>query len=262
MRKHSDASFERPQYLNICLKRDTDLTELVQKIRKCFNKEDDAGFRFGIIGLHPCGDLASILTNFFMQCPEAEFLNFVGCCYMKLTCAKRNALYEAEADECDLIGYPLSEYLRESHSFDTHLSYEAREIACHAIEKYSQRLSSGDYDYLRVHSFRAALEKIICDNWPSLKHSGLKSIKTLTTFDDYCRQAVDHMDIEIPNNEVESDEVKANLENWKNVVIFYSLRLMLAPLIESVILYDRLLWLMENGELESMDMSIGHGMDE
>lgn len=56
------------------------------------------------------------------------------------------------------------------------------------------------------------------------------------------------MDIEIPSDRVESDEVKTNLENWRNVVIFYSLRLMLAPLVESVILYDRLMWLMENGE--------------
>lgn len=29
VRKHSGAEFERPRYLNICLKRDTDLTELV-----------------------------------------------------------------------------------------------------------------------------------------------------------------------------------------------------------------------------------------
>lgn len=208
---------------------------------------DDAVFRFGIVGLHPCGDLASILINFFMQCPEAVFLNLVGCCYMKLSCAKRNELYESERNDCNFFGYPLSGYLRNENTFGTHLSYEAREIACHAIEKYTKRLSSRNYDYLRVHSFRAAIEKIICERWPSLKHSGLKSIKTLTTFSDYCEQAVNHMDIKIPYAEVESNEVKTNLENWKNVVIFYSLRLMLAPLVESVILYDRLLWLMENG---------------
>lgn len=212
------------------------------------NVADAPGFRFGIIGLHPCGDLASILTNFFLQCPEAAFLNLVGCCYMKLTCAKQNELYERRKADGDFIGYPLSEYLRGESSFETHLSYETREIACHAIEKYTQRLSSGNYDSLRVHSFRAAIEKIICENWPSLKHSGLKSIKSLTTFSDYCQQAVCHMDIKIPYDEVESEEVSANLEKWKNVVIFYSLRLMLAPLIESVILYDRLLCLMEKGK--------------
>lgn len=182
-----------------------------------------------------------------MKCPEAAFLNLVGCCYMKLTCAKRNDLYESKAAIGDFLGYPLSKYLRDECSFSTHLSYEAREIACHAIEKYTQRLSSGNYDNLRVHSFRAAIEKIICKNWPSRKHSGLRSVKTLTTFRDYCLQAVNHIDIEIPDQDIQSDEVGANLKNWKKVVIFYSLRLMLAPLVESVILYDRLLWLLEDG---------------
>lgn len=269
-RKYSSGvCFVRPQYLNICLRKDTDLTELVEvsfnppasyrafifirffilkKIKECFNVGDEAPFRFGIIGLHPCGDLASILINFFMQCPEAAFLNLVGCCYMKVSCAKRNKLHEKKATESDFIGYPLSNYLRSECAFDTHLSYEAREIACHAIERYTQRLSSRNYEYLRVHSFRAAIEKIICKNWPSMKHAGLRSIKTLTTFKDYCQQAVKHLDIKIPGPEVDSDEVIANLESWKNVVIFYSLRLMLAPLVESVILYDRLLWLMENGK--------------
>lgn len=182
-----------------------------------------------------------------MQSREAIFLNLIGCCYMKLTCAKRNDLYERKTIECDFIGYPLSEYLRSENSIDTHLSYEAREIACHAIEKYTERLSSNKYEYLRVHSFRAAIEKIIYKYWPTLKHSGLRSIKTLTTFSDYCEQAVSHLNIEIPDDDVHSDDAIENLKNWRKVVIFYSLRLMLAPLVESVILYDRLLWLLENG---------------
>lgn len=169
---------------------------------------------------------------------------------MKLTCAKQNDLYERKKADDDLIGYPLSAYLRDESSFETHLSYETREIACHAIEKYAKKLSSGNYDSLRVHSYRAAIEKIICGNWPLLKHAGLRSIKSLTTFSDYCQRAVSHMDIKIPYDEVESDEVTTNLAKWKNVVIFYSLRLMLAPLIESVILYDRILCLMEKGKLQ------------
>jgi len=41
----------------------------------------------------------------------------------------------------------MSEYLSaRPHS----LSYEAREIACHAIETYSERLCFGHYDNLKV----------------------------------------------------------------------------------------------------------------
>lgn len=42
-------------------------------------------FTFGMVGLHPCGDLTPILMHLFVQCPNAKFINIVGCCYMKLT---------------------------------------------------------------------------------------------------------------------------------------------------------------------------------
>lgn len=217
-------------------------------IKQTFGLNENEQFSFGIIGLHPCGDLASILIDFFIKCKEAKFINVIGCCYMKLTCQEQNILYERTAKECDFLGYPLSDYLLKINAISSHLDYEAREIACHAIEKYTERLSSGNYDYLKVHSFRAEIERIIQKYWPEKKHSGLKSIKTLTTFTDYCKQAVTHLQIEIPEHDINSNETIRNLTNWKNVVIFYTLRLMLAPLVESVILYDRFLHILENGE--------------
>lgn len=218
-----------------------------QNIRKCFNIEsNDTTFEFGIIGLHPCGDLASILINFFLRCPEVKFLNLVGCCYFKITTS--TTIDDFNKNELS-IGYPLSKYLQAKHIEWHHLSFEAREIACHAIEVYAQRLSQKNYDNLRVHSFRAAIEKIICNYWPEKKHSGLRSIKRLTTFQEYCEQAVSHLDgVCIPQHDIDSSDTIENLNNWKSVVIFYTLRLMLAPIVESVILYDRILCLMENGK--------------
>lgn len=192
--------------------------------------------------MHPCGDLASILTNFFLQSSEAKFLNLVGCCYFKIT--------TLDALNFTQKGYPLSKYLSTENISPKwqHLSFEAREIACHAIEVYAKRLSDKNYDYLRVHSFRATIETIICKYWPQRKRSGLKSIKRLTTFRDYCHQAVGHMsDVVIPERDIDSPDTIRHLERWKLVVIFYTLRLMLAPIVESVILYDRLLCLLENG---------------
>lgn len=248
--KHSaNLSFRKPKYLNICLQRDTNIDELSQRIQTSFGiDENTEHFQFGIVGLHPCGDLASILTNCFLKCPQAKFLNLVGCCYMKLTCDQQNELYERKVDKCDFIGYPLGDFMRREMLTSAHLSYESREIACHAIEKYTERLILHNYDELRVHSFRAAIEKIIVKHWPEKRHSGLRSIKWLTTFEDYCRRAVENTDIVIPSEDICSTETIENLRNWKNVVIFYSLRLMLAPLVESIILYDRLLWLKEKSK--------------
>lgn len=266
-----ELTFQRPVHLNVCLSKNTSFEDLVevsvlniscrkskifrvnqsiysQDIKRSFKiGSNDTSFKFGIIGLHPCGDLAPILTNFFLQSSEAKFLNLVGCCYFKIT-----TLDVAHK------GYPLSSYLSTANLSPKwqHLSFEAREIACHAIEVYAKRLSDKNYDYLRVHSFRAAIETIICKYWPDKKRSGLKSIKRLTTFRDYCHQAVSYMDeVTIPDCDIDSVETVRHLDNWKQVVIFYTLRLMLAPIVENIILYDRLLFLLEHGTFSTFDKS-------
>lgn len=85
----------------------------------------------GLIGLHPCGDLGPLLLKYFVRCDGAKFICLVGCCYMKLSCE----------------GYPMSQYVGQ---FDNKLSYPAREIACHAIEAYCDKLCKGDYNDLKV----------------------------------------------------------------------------------------------------------------
>lgn len=105
-----------------------------------------------------------------------------------------------------------------------------------------------------VHSYRAAIEKIICKHWPELKHIGLKNIKHTTelTFEDYCLRATSHLDIDIPFSDIISADVKNDLKCWKKVVIFYTLRLVLASLVESVILYDRMLCVLEKSKIQAM----------
>lgn len=202
--------------------------------------------------MHPCGDLASILINFFLETDEPKFLNLVGCCYFKISPSHGCDANENTLFDINNRGYPLSEYLSNNIDKRWHrLSFEAREIACHAIEVYSKRLAQGNYDNLRVHSFRAAIERIICKYWPDRKHSGLRSTKQLTTFREYCVRAVSHLDgVQIPDIDIDSAETVEDLNNWRFVVIFYTLRLMLAPIVESVILYDRMLCLLERGKNE------------
>ncbi|KAL5287630.1 RRNAD1 family protein [Megaselia abdita] len=143
-----------PKHINLKLTKELTTEDFLTKI-EC-EKED-----FGVIGLHPCGDLSSILIRHFVQCKNAKFLNILGCCFMKLSQE----------------GFPMSRFLKGFNNDFHKLSYESREIACHAIEMYKTRLEQKDYDYLKVHSFRAAVEEIIVKHWPHLKHSGLKSVK-------------------------------------------------------------------------------------
>lgn len=41
---------------------------------------------------------------------------------------------------------------------------------------------------------------------------------------------------------------EADLQKWRRVVTVYSLRLALAPLVETVVLLDRVLYVLEHGE--------------
>lgn len=92
---------------------------------------------YGLIGLHPCGDLGPLLLKHFVIDPKVRFVCMVGCCFMKLTCDKEDN------------GYPMSDYVKGLGRVNR-LSYYSREIACHAIETYNDRLLKGKYEDLKV----------------------------------------------------------------------------------------------------------------
>jgi hypothetical protein len=100
---------------------------------------------------------------------------------------------------------------------------------------------------LQIHSYRAAIETIIIKHWPELKLAGLASVKYTTdlSFKEYCTKALTGLKIKIDDVDIESDGVARLLANWKRVIIFHTLRLMLAPLVETILLHDRLLYLKE-----------------
>lgn len=236
LKDHHNTKLHRPVHLNITV--DTRLTAgiFTQAVKKALGISEES-FSFGIVGLHSCGDLTPILMHLFVQCPNARFINVVGCCYMKLTTGIVSGFG----------GYPMSEFFSaRSHS----LSYEALEIACHAVDTYRERLCLGQYEELKVHCYRAVLEKILVKYWPHLRHTAVKSIKHSNnmTFTEYVTLAFIKLGLKVPLEDLESEETRVNLSQWKRVVIFYTLRLLLAPLVETILLLDRLLYLQEHGK--------------
>lgn len=62
--------------------------QVVNYLTKCFANEQtliSKRIDLGLVGLHPCGDLATTLLRLYSNCAEAKFICIVGCCYMKLT---------------------------------------------------------------------------------------------------------------------------------------------------------------------------------
>lgn len=70
--------------------------------------------------------------------------------------------------------FPLSSYCKKNKFW---LNYNDREIACHAIDMYIDKLQLGQHHELKIHTYRAALEQIIITQWPQLRHSHLNNIK-------------------------------------------------------------------------------------
>ncbi|KAH8340072.1 hypothetical protein KR067_008001, partial [Drosophila pandora] len=231
--------FQRPVHLTQRLESDTQPEHFLSCIRDALQLKKEE-YSFGIVGLHPCGNLGPTLMRMFLGCPQAKFLNFVGCCYQKMTT-------EITHPRNQVHGYPLSSFLKDTR--ESQLSYEAREISCHAMEVYHDRLQVGDYEHLRIHSLRAAAERIIVQEFPNLRHCALRNVKHSPgmTFNEYFQRAVQGTRFEaLDSRLLSTEETEKDLRNWKRIVVFYTLRLMLAPLVESIILYDRCLFLQEN----------------
>lgn len=223
-------NFIQPIHINKMITHNLDISNFINDIKDAF--QETGALKFGIVGLHPCGDLSPILLNLFNECAEAVFINMASCCYMKLSLTP------------PIMGFPLSKHC---HKKNWSLSYLSCEIACHAIENYVMKLKDDDFIQLKVHAYRAALEKLLMSYNPKLKHSCISSIKYTDklTFKEYCLKTTERFNLSIPDDIFISFEHLIN-NTWQKVVIFYSLRLLLAPLIENIILLDRMLFLSEN----------------
>ncbi|NXL40094.1 RRNAD protein, partial [Glaucidium brasilianum] len=198
----------------------------------------EGGSRVLVTGLHACGDLSPALLRHFARSPSVAAVASVGCCYMKLSTAPAPLGYP--------LGYPLSTWVARLPGHQ--LSYRAREGACHALEEYTGRLD-GESSCLRAHCYRAVLETLIRAADPSKKRPGVQTVKKshTLTFPQYARLGLPRVGLDPATVPLDSEAVVAMLEQQHKVVAFFSLTQLLAPLVETLILLDRLLYLREQG---------------
>ncbi|XP_072316482.1 methyltransferase-like protein 25B [Eucyclogobius newberryi] len=207
---------------------------------------------FVLTGLHACGDLSVTLLRHFAKCPHVRAITSVACCYMKITTKENPAppgLVRRPAslapDGPSELGFPMSAWVRGLPGHE--LSYKAREGSCHAMEDYTRRLRE-ESELLRIHCYRAALESFIRDARPDLRRAGIQTIKKahLLPFTEYARLGLPRVGLP-PDLPLDSARVEAMLEHQGRVVVFFSLALLLAPAVESLVLLDRIIYLQENG---------------
>ncbi|XP_040433940.1 protein RRNAD1 [Falco naumanni] len=198
----------------------------------------EGGQRVLVTGLHACGDLSPALLRHFARSPAVAAIASVACCYMKLSTPP-------QPPGCPP-GYPLSSWVATLPGHE--LSYRAREAACHALEEYAGRLRRQSCS-LRAHCYRAILETLIRAAHPGMKHPGVQTVKKAhaLSFPQYARLGLPRVGLDPATIPLETEAVGAMLEQQHKVVAFFSLTLLLAPLVETLILLDRLLYLREQG---------------
>uniref|UniRef100_A0A915EE87 Methyltransferase domain-containing protein n=1 Tax=Ditylenchus dipsaci TaxID=166011 RepID=A0A915EE87_9BILA len=219
-----------------------------------------------VVGLHSCGDLSPTILRYFVHNINAKVLISIGCCYHKLNGGTDKPFMqdyggkEKElAEPINISGYPMSSSMFK----DVQLSYASREIASFSKDRFLEILiSDQSLKVLSIHSYRAALEYLIlgCPETSQLsqlnqklRHQGLPKVKNATTmeFSEYMTQALRNQPdvlkrIENSDNANLSQVMSLLEKDGIKVVIMIALRLILAPLIEAIVLQDRIEFLKEN----------------
>ncbi|XP_066465189.1 methyltransferase-like protein 25B isoform X2 [Eleutherodactylus coqui] len=206
---------------------------------------------FILTGLHACGDLSVAMLRHFARCPSVVGITSVACCYMKLTTCEVPqppgvlAPSHQHDSQQQQYGYPVSSWVAGLPGHK--LSYKSREVACHAIEDYIERLK-GESDVLRIHCYRAVLEMVIRGIEPTMKRAGVQTIKNAQKlpFKEYAKQGLQRVGLD-PDAPFSHILVEDMLAQHQKVVVFFSLALLLAPLVETLILLDRMIFLQEQG---------------
>lgn len=181
-----------------------------------------------IVGLHTCGDLASTCIKLFIKESSVKSICNIGCCYHLIT--EKN-------------GFPLSKFLIDQKFT---LGRNARMLSCQSLDRilHKKELPS------KILFYRSLLQILLLKYCPDLVKNQVgkcKNIDKVCSFAEYVKIALKKFqtNVSIPEEEI-SKLYDSYLDQEKYLYIFYLLRANIAPVIEGIILMDRLLFLKEN----------------
>lgn len=190
----------------------------------------------GLVGLHTCGNLSASSIRLFSTNQDVKSICNVGCCYHFI-----NEKFEDE--NMAHYGFPLSHFLQNKQFV---IGRSARMIAAQSIERIlvKKELPSSTLFY------RSLYEVLLNEKCSHLKNSE-KQVgrfrKECYSFVDYVWKSSKRLGIEVDINDEEIMGLYEKYEHRRHDVnLFYLLRGILSSAIESLILLDRLLYLLEN----------------
>ncbi|XP_013112268.2 probable methyltransferase-like protein 25 [Stomoxys calcitrans] len=202
-----------------------------------------------LTGLHTCGNLAATCLKLFEHQTQCKLVCNIGCCYHLLREIYSGTEFFGNKQISDLnqeFGFPLSSYLQSKH---LKLGRNARMLAAQSIDRTR---SSKELPNISLF-YRSLFEVLVCEQRPELKDTiQVGKLKKFNNFGEYvelCKKKYLVLQ-DIPLERVHT--LAAEVEKNKHYLdMFYLLRMSFAPVLESIILLDRLLFLLEKGHDKS-----------
>uniref|UniRef100_A0A182YKP2 Methyltranfer_dom domain-containing protein n=1 Tax=Anopheles stephensi TaxID=30069 RepID=A0A182YKP2_ANOST len=198
---------------------------------------------FCLCGLHTCGNLGPNCLRLFHENPTIEGICNVGCCYhlMQEQFVVDEFYNPTKAADNPGYGFPMSSYLQ-GRSFA--LGRNARNLAAESIERACANRENPS-DKL---GYRALLQVVFLERGEKKSHQ-VGRLKC-GGFVEYVRKSVRRLGL--TEGVTIADECLLELQarfavELEQLKVFYLLRQQFAPVIETLILLDRLLYLWECG---------------
>ncbi|XP_037072216.1 methyltransferase-like protein 25 [Pollicipes pollicipes] len=220
----------------------TELAELVT----CHG---DPALPLAVVGLHTCGDLAVHSLRMFSQLPQARLLVNVGCCY-HLQRERFEGDFWRELDPADET-FPLCSLLTRRRYV---LGQQARGLAAQA----SERMASYQRSPSPALYYRAVLQVYLRDKLGAVPTDVMvgRLARKAKGYLDYMHMALSKYPLDhraVPDAELLAYHDRL-LEHQPRLEAFSVLRASLAPVVEAVILLDRLAFLLEQGSVASAEL--------
>ncbi|XP_062135065.1 probable methyltransferase-like protein 25 [Drosophila sulfurigaster albostrigata] len=200
-----------------------------------------------LTGLHTCGNLATTCLQVFHAQNSCRILCNIGCCYHLLR--ERYSHQEFFGNKVVMeqqteYGFPLSRYLQQKQ---LRLGRNARMLAAQSIER---TLAAKELPNITLY-YRALLELLVCRHAPQLKNElQVGKVRKFGSFSEYVQKCAKKLNAPwlaaVEEAELQA-LLKAHEQDRQYLELFYLIRMSFAPILESVILLDRLLYLKELG---------------
>ena len=229
--------------------------DIDQIVSDSFQPGKDAKDSFVIAGLHTCGNLASDALRLFVRSDKCNALCLVPCCHNLLK-EHFNKGISRIVDHNAEPGFPLSRHLYEKR-FSVGLNF--REIATQSPFKVSptptvaifyrcllQKLLLEFYGYLDKDWEVGRAKKCMTKSFADYVHHSLNILKPLLPLDSKKNPADEWTPDFLSHYEAQHAEEKMKLHAFQ----YY--RMALAPSVESLLILDKILFLLEevkNGDL-------------